>query len=67
MPRRTKQIDREVNRDKKGREYGASEHQYWLTYNHVRDTRDALDKLGFRVGDTAMALAKATVVMVIND
>jgi molybdopterin-binding protein len=30
-------------------------------------TRDALDELGLRVGDTAMALVKATEVMVIKD
>ena len=30
-------------------------------------TRDALDELGLRVGNTAMALVKATEVMVIKD
>lgn len=30
-------------------------------------TRDALDELGLRVGDTAMALVKATEVMVVRD
>lgn len=30
-------------------------------------TRDALDEIGLRVGDTAMALVKATEVMVIKD
>ncbi|HEV2698438.1 MAG TPA: TOBE domain-containing protein, partial [Terriglobales bacterium] len=30
-------------------------------------TRDALDELGLRVGDTAMALVKATEVMVIKE
>ncbi len=30
-------------------------------------TRDALDELGLRVGDTAMALVKATEIMVIKD
>ena len=30
-------------------------------------TRDAIDELGLRVGDTAMALVKATEVMVIKD
>ena len=30
-------------------------------------TRYALDELGLRVGDTAMALVKATEVMVIKD
>ena len=30
-------------------------------------TRDAFDELGLRVGDTVMALVKATEVMVIKD
>ena len=30
-------------------------------------TRDALDELGLLVGDTAMALVKATEIMVIKD
>ena len=30
-------------------------------------TRDALDEIGLRIGDTAMALVKATEVMVIKD
>lgn len=30
-------------------------------------TRDALDKLGLRIGDTAIALVKATEVMIVKD
>lgn len=30
-------------------------------------TRDALDELGLRIGDTAMALVKATEVMIVKD
>ncbi len=30
-------------------------------------TRDALDELGLRIGDTAIALVKATQVMIVKD